>query len=257
MTTRRERLEAKIEKRQEWAEKRRAEASQRFTAVQKICEHIPPGQPILVGHHSERRARADQARIHNGMRAAVHADSVAGHHEQKAAGLARVLDTHIFSDDDDATERLRERIDKLRQDREKMKGSNAAYRKGPARWAAFLGVDAETEAKARAEIEAGYSWCRQPHPSYELQNIGANIRRLEQRLKDVAARSERAAAAEATAGGVMIEGGGWVRVTFAEKPRRELLNELRGAGFRWAGGSWQGRRDALPASVVALLDEGE
>jgi hypothetical protein len=48
-----------------------------------------------------------------------------------------------------------------------------------------------------------------------------------------------------------------VRVTFAEKPRRELLNELRGAGFRWAGGSWQGRRDALPASVVALLDEGE
>ncbi len=29
---------------------------------------IPPGQPILVGHHSERRTRRDAQRIENGMK---------------------------------------------------------------------------------------------------------------------------------------------------------------------------------------------
>lgn len=48
----------------------------------------------------------------------------------------------------------------------------------------------------------------------------------------------------------MIEGSGdYVRVTFAEKPDREILKQLKAAGFRWGGGSWSGRRDALPASV--------
>jgi hypothetical protein len=32
---------------------------------------IPFGQPILVGHHSEGRARRDQGRIESGMRAGV------------------------------------------------------------------------------------------------------------------------------------------------------------------------------------------
>ena len=77
MTTRRERLEAKIEKRQEWAQKRREEAARRFAAVQEIVDMIPLGQPILVGHHSERAARAHQKKIDNGMRAGINASAMA------------------------------------------------------------------------------------------------------------------------------------------------------------------------------------
>lgn len=48
---------------------RRASAAHR--AVESICDGIPLGQPILVGHHSERHARRDQERIQNGMRKVV------------------------------------------------------------------------------------------------------------------------------------------------------------------------------------------
>src|SRR5690606_1472040 len=47
-----------------------------------------------------------------------------------------------------------------------------------------------------------------------------------------------------------IEGGDWVRVTFAEKPERSVLSALKAAGFRWRGGSWIGERAKLPAEVM-------
>ena len=44
----------------------RAQAAKK--AVDDIAEHIPFGQPILVGHHSEKHARKDAERIGSGMR---------------------------------------------------------------------------------------------------------------------------------------------------------------------------------------------
>ncbi|EEP1782059.1 DUF3560 domain-containing protein [Salmonella enterica] len=48
-----------------YSEKRAGESEQTLASV------IPSGQPILVGHHSERRARRDAQRIENGMKRAV------------------------------------------------------------------------------------------------------------------------------------------------------------------------------------------
>src|SRR5258707_10679155 len=44
------------------------------------------GQPILVGHHSERHARKDAERIENGMRKTVQMWQTARYWEQRAAG---------------------------------------------------------------------------------------------------------------------------------------------------------------------------
>ena len=250
MSTRRERLEARLEKRQQWADKREQEAAARFAGVRRIADAIPLGQPILVGHHSERHARADQRRIHNGMRAAVDAQNMAEHHTSKAGGIADQLDKSIFSDDPDAPKRLQERIAELKAQRDAMKASNSAYRKGPAAWAAHMGISAEREEKLRAQIESDYSWQQQPHPAYELQNLGGNIRRLEKRLAEVADRVERTAKAEQA--GILVEGADYVRITFPDKPARDVLNDLRGAGFRWYGGCWCGYRSAIPESVHEL-----
>lgn len=38
----------------------RSDAARAHKAVEAITEHIPLGQPILIGHHSERRAKKDQ-----------------------------------------------------------------------------------------------------------------------------------------------------------------------------------------------------
>src|SRR5262249_27534412 len=127
--TRRERLERKLEKRQEWAAKRREDAAQRFQAAHQATEHIPLGQPILVGHHSEKHHRAAHARSDRNMRAGCDSQSMAKHHEEKAAGLERQLDTSVFSDDDDAIEQLEQRIAEREAKRARMKAINAAHKK--------------------------------------------------------------------------------------------------------------------------------
>lgn len=59
------------------SERLEATSEARHGAARQIADGIPFGQPILVGHHSERRARRDAERIHNNMRAAVDADAAA------------------------------------------------------------------------------------------------------------------------------------------------------------------------------------
>ena len=70
--TRRERLEMKLEKRHEWAVKRNQKAEKCFEAAKKDAEAFYGGQPILVGHHSEGKARRLQEKIHsNGFAGAL------------------------------------------------------------------------------------------------------------------------------------------------------------------------------------------
>ncbi|MDN4572058.1 methyltransferase type 11 [Pandoraea cepalis] len=52
--------------------------------VASITEHIPFGQPILVGHHSERRARKDQERIQRATERAVNMWDTAEYWQRRA-----------------------------------------------------------------------------------------------------------------------------------------------------------------------------
>ncbi len=57
-----ERQEARAERRfTGYSGKRASESAQALDEVERLAM-IPPGQPILVGHHSERRARRDAQR---------------------------------------------------------------------------------------------------------------------------------------------------------------------------------------------------
>jgi len=66
-----ERAEDRADRFEGYSERRGQEAEAARRQVEAITEHIPLGQPILVGHHSERRARKDAERIQDGMRRAV------------------------------------------------------------------------------------------------------------------------------------------------------------------------------------------
>lgn len=57
-----ERQEERAERFEDYSESRKADAEAAHKAVHAISDNIPFGQPILVGHHSERRARKDAAR---------------------------------------------------------------------------------------------------------------------------------------------------------------------------------------------------
>jgi 16S rRNA G1207 methylase RsmC len=67
------------------AERRSAEAESRFAAADHYAERFAGGQPILVGHHSERGARVAQKRIDQNMRAGCDAVRKAEHTARAAS----------------------------------------------------------------------------------------------------------------------------------------------------------------------------
>lgn len=69
-----------------YQERRAEDAHRAHEAVKAIADGIPLGQPILVGHHSERRARRDAKKIENGMRRAVKMWETSKYWEDRAAG---------------------------------------------------------------------------------------------------------------------------------------------------------------------------
>lgn len=69
-----------------YQQKRAAEADRTHAAVNEIANGIPLGQPILIGHHSERRARKDAERIQNGMSKAVKLWETSQYWKSRAVG---------------------------------------------------------------------------------------------------------------------------------------------------------------------------
>lgn len=275
--TRRERLERKLEKREEWAGKARERSAARFKAVSAIADNIPLGQPILVGHHSEKRARKDQARIVSGMTKGLEEGRLADHHEGKAGGLAAQLARTTFSDDPDALDQLAARIAKLEAECERKTSWNAAWKRGAAAGEKKAKAKGKTSAEdlliarldggeqalreaghsqaiilaANTSMEPGYSWVKAP---FDMTHLRAEIRRLKGRVEEITRQQARQARAEA-AGGVTIArsaDGFWCTVTFAEKPERSILEALRDAGYRFGAGSWSGYLKDLPPAVVAM-----
>ena len=80
-----ERAEERAERFGEYSENRGKEAQAARDAASRIADAIPFGQPILVGHHSERRARKDAQRIQDGMRKSCSLWETAEYWERRAA----------------------------------------------------------------------------------------------------------------------------------------------------------------------------
>lgn len=80
-----ERQEERAQRFDNYSEKRQQDAEQAHKSVAAIADNIPLGQPILVGHHSERHARKDAERIENGMRRAVKMWETSKYWEDRAA----------------------------------------------------------------------------------------------------------------------------------------------------------------------------
>lgn len=81
-----DRAEARAERFEGYSERRAQDADHAHDAVRAIADNIPFGQPILVGHHSERHARKDAERIENGMRKAVRMWETSSYWDRRAKG---------------------------------------------------------------------------------------------------------------------------------------------------------------------------
>jgi hypothetical protein len=152
-----------------WAESNETKSEMRGAEADRIASGIPMGQPILVGHHSERRHRKDLDRIQSGISASVELGRKAQAQARAADEIEAQAADAIYDDDPDAIEALEAKLAKLEAKRADMNAANAAYRK-----------------EHRAELKAMSAYDRSkavPWPGYALQNLGGNITRCRQRLE--------------------------------------------------------------------------
>lgn len=81
-----DRAEDRAERFEQYGENRAADAERAHAAVEAISGGIPLGQPILIGHHSEKRARRDAEKIKSGMQRAVRMWETSKYWESRAKG---------------------------------------------------------------------------------------------------------------------------------------------------------------------------
>lgn len=84
-----ERAEARADRFEGYVDSAKQDSADGYATFKGIHSCIPFGQPILVGHHSERRHRRDLERADNGMRKAIEADKRAGYWASRAEGAVR------------------------------------------------------------------------------------------------------------------------------------------------------------------------
>lgn len=105
------------------AQKKGAEASALYSRARAEVEHIPPGQPVLAGHHSAPRHRAALARHDAKMRAAIDTHEHAESLERRATNSAAL---HRYQDSAPA---IRKRIERTETELRKWRRSLEASRR--------------------------------------------------------------------------------------------------------------------------------
>lgn len=232
LEARRERLEARADKLDKVAS-----AEFRKADLREEVSGIPFGQPILVGHHSERRHRNAIDRAHRAMGRGVEASKAAEAARERAAGVGH---GGISSDDPDAIDKLRAKMVALEERADNEVRWNKQLRKG--------GLDAVDAPESVKESLRGLI-ARQPYVvqygAFHVSNRRAEIRRLKQRIEQLERNAARPAAAPVELdGGVRIVENvelNRVQILFPGKPDADVRAKLKREGFRWAPseGAWQ------------------
>lgn len=230
----------KVEARQERLEDRaadlRREGNARIERGDAALRAIPFGQPILIGHHSERRDRNYRERARNNIGKGVEALNKAEHYERRAEAVGT---GGVSSDNPLAGAELKAKVEKLKASQAKMVAANKLVRKKDRAGLAALGFRERQIDELLTPDFAG----RLGFPSYALTNNSANIRRIEARI----AQLERSAVAESKetehAGVRVVENveANRIQLFFPGKPSDAVRSELKSRGFRWSPseGAWQ------------------
>ena len=228
------------------AAKTNQKANDLFRQADKISERFYMGQPILVGHHSERGARAAQNRMHNKMDAAISEDKKAEYYAQKAESAEN--NKSISSGDEDAIVKLKAKLETLSKIQERMKQANKvvkAAKLSDTEKIAKLQEQGFSEAKAKNLLEKDFAG-RVGFPPYALQNNNAEMSRLKKRIEELSVKQSQQTQKIEFDGGEIVDNvaENRLQIFFDSKPDEETREKLKSNGFRWApsAGAWQMHR---------------
>lgn len=246
-----EKIEAKRVRYIELAEKWEKLANERRNSSYTINSMIPMGQPILVGHHSEKRDRKLREKAWNDFGKSIEFDDIAKSYRRKAE---KVGNTGISSEDPEALEKLMKKLSGLMYSHNLMKEINKILRKHYGRRLMFIEKEISTEQLEAAVNEmieelgiskelATESATPSPYvphyvgfPTYSLSNSNANIKRVKERIKQIT-KIQETEDQEWVVGEcrvVLDTGDNRIRIFFPDKPSDSFIAELKRNGFRWS-----------------------
>lgn len=229
-----EKQEARRQRYLDRAEKAKNESNALYNEAHKMADVIPFGQPILIGHHSEGRDRRYRGRIHDKFGKAFAALDKSTHYEEKAA---RVGTGGISSDDPDALQKLRAKLEKLQCNHNLMKSVNSIIRvaksdKGCIATLMEIGIP-EKQAQELIKPDCfGYKG----FAPFMLANNRNNIISVKKRIVELEAQEQRKDKREETALYIYREDSEENRVMFEfdGKPSLDIRNVLKRHGFKWS-----------------------
>jgi hypothetical protein len=221
-----ERKKARLAERAARAER---EGRAAYDSADRIAKAIPLGQPILVGHHSEKGHRADLKRIDRGMRKSIEKSKEADELRRRAEAVGT---GGISSDDPEAVQKLQAKLEQLGRRQKWMKTVNAAWR------------SSGKPDQLRLDMARRWHWQPgAPFPSYSLSNLSAEVRRLRARIQELS-QAASAPSRDIDLGPCRIVENveeNRVQLIFLGKPPEATRALLKQWGFRWSPmqGAWQ------------------
>jgi hypothetical protein len=242
-----EKQAAKKERYLERAKKARGESEGLFNKASSLGSQIPMGQPILVGHHSEKRHRNHLKKIDNAMRKGLEASEKAEYYQQKAASVGT---GGISSDDPEAITKLKNNLEGLEKQQKAMKEINKIVKSKKKGY--------ETSQKIK-DLGEKFPWVKSPErlfepdfagrigfPSYAMTNNNANIRRIRQRITLLESKKNDETKEWRFDGVTIIDNvdENRLQIRHDSKPPKEVRDKLKRSGFKWSRfhGVWQRHR---------------
>ncbi len=148
----------------------------------------------------------------------------------------------ISSDDPDAVKKLKLKIEQLEKEQKFAKALNRYYKKHGT-CVGFESLDEKKALEIDAQIKEAYSWEQKPFPSYELTSINNKIKRAKARIVELDEQQARCESGWDFQGGhvVLNKELNRVQLVFEEKPDKDMREQLKAYGFRWAPSqtAWQ------------------
>ena len=220
------------------AEKNTSLSESLYNEASKMASVIPFGQPILVGHHSEKRDRNYRSKITKKFDQSFEAQEKADYYEQKAETIEN--NDSIFSDDPEALQKLKDKLAGMERNQVFMKAANVCIRKRDME--AFLELPGATSA-LWSELMTPSAGFPRGYVTFSLSNNLANIKRTKDRIIQLE-KMQTLKTTEEMIGEVRVVQNveaNRLQLFFPGIPQFETRQKLKKNGFHWAPseGAWQ------------------
>jgi hypothetical protein len=237
----------RIEAYRRLAQQNESLSSNLYNRASSMASVIPFGQPILVGHHSERRDRNYRDKIHFTYGKAFNASNKSEYYEGKAQRLEN--NSAISSDDPEAIKKLKKELAQLETLQEVMKEANKIVKSKRAGYTEELKIKDlqkmfpnSTEAQIKSLLEPDFCG-RTGYPDYRLTNNNANINRIRKRIEQLTKLNQDTTTEEEINGVRIVDSveDNRLQLYFPGKPSEEVRKDLKRNGFHWSPslGCWQ------------------